>query len=544
MPVGRVDSVESIPSDETSMTVVRKTDHKHLVPHFTKGAVWQSENLPVICKGDGCYVEDTNGNRYLDGLAGLFCTNIGHGRKDLAEAARNQMEKLPYFHNWGFTTPTAVEAARLIAELAPNDLSQVFFVNSGSEAVESAVKFARNYHVARGEDSRYKVIARNWAYHGTTLGALSITGIPKCRQTFLPMLWSGVRHVPHTHDPSVPDDTPASELPCVKALEAQILECGPDSVSLVIAEPVQNGRGALVPPPGYWQELRRICDKYGILLCADEVICAFGRFGHWFASERFGADPDIITFAKGVTSAYQPLGGFVTRARLVEQTWDSELGMYNHGSTFGGHPVACSVAIANINAMREEGVLENVLANEQYFKDHLTTLVANHDTVMEWRGCGYFYAVELMQSRSAGVDLCEADRAALLGGVLAKFVRESGIILRPDDRGATLLVLSPPLVADREVIDDIMERMEDILTKLDLWMINSMSVRSELGETTAPLSVRREPFIEDRTRGLSPVSSDCGSYATEDGIKRRTADAIPQPGQATAGALFQAPTML
>lgn len=531
MTVDRVDSVESIPSVPTSTTAVRKAAQKNLVPHYTKGAGWRSENLPVICKGDGCYVEDTDGNRYLDGLAGLFCTNIGHGRKDLARAAADQMEKLPFFHNWGFTTPPAAEAARLIAELAPNDLSEVFFVNSGSEAVESAVKFARNYHVSRGQDSRFKVIARNWAYHGTTLGALSVTGIPKFRKQFLPMLWDGVRHVPHTYDPSVPSGTPAPELPCVKALEAQILKEGPDSVSLVIAEPVQNGRGALVPPPGYWHELRRICDKYGILLCADEVICAFGRMGHWFASERFGADPDIITFAKGVTSAYQPLGGFVTRARLIEETWNSELGMYNHGSTFGGHPVSCAVAVANITAMRDEGVLDNVLANEQYFKDELTTLVDRHDTIMEWRGCGYFYALEIMQSRSAGVSLCDSDRAALQGGVLAKFVRESGMIIRPDDRGATMLVLSPPLVADRSVIDDIMSRMESILTQLDLWIINSMAVRTKLGAETSPLPTRRERPVEDQSRGLSPVSSECGSYSMEDGVKRRIADAFAQSGQ-------------
>jgi adenosylmethionine-8-amino-7-oxononanoate aminotransferase len=495
----------------------RESAQVHLLPHFTKGAAWRSQSLPIICKGEGCYVEDTDGNRYLDGLAGLFCTNIGHGRKDLAAAAAAQMEKLAFFHNWGFATPPTIEAASMIAGFAPNDLSEVFFVNSGSEAVESAVKFARNYHWARGDDRRFKVIARDWAYHGTTLGALSVTGIPKFRKPFLPLLWDGVLHVPHTHDPSVAAVTPADELPCVKSLEAQILKEGPESVSLVIAEPVQNGRGAVVPPAGYWQELRRICDKHGILLCADEVICGFGRLGHWFASERFGADPDIITFAKGVTSAYQPLGGFVTRKRLVDETWDSDLGMYSHGSTFGGHPVACAVAVANMSAMRDERVLDNVRANEAYFQEHLDRLVDGHDAVKEWRGCGYFYALELVESRARGAELCDKDRAALQGGVLGKFVHESGLIVRPDDRGATMLVLSPPLIADRDVLDDIMVRMDQILTRTDAWIADSAASRAGAPASASVTTRPTGSLIEDRPRSLSPVSSECGSEAAEEG---------------------------
>ena len=444
---------------------------KHLLPHYTKGASWNAEKIPVMVAGDGCYVEDESGEKWLDGLAGLFCSNLGHGRTDLAAAAGKQAEKLAFFPNWGMATPPTIEAAQLIAECAPgDDLSEVFFVSSGSEAVESAVKFARNYHVARGEQDRYKVIARDWAYHGTTLGALSVTGIPKFRKQFLPMLWDGVRHVPNTLDGAGEPGTPVAEWPCITTLEQTILDEGPETVSMIIAEPVQNGRGAVVPPDGYWAELRRIADQYGILLCADEVINAFGRMGHWFASERLGIDPDIITFAKGVTSAYLPLGGMVVKRSLVEETWDSELGMYNHGSTFGGHPVACAVAVANITAMRDEGVLRNVRNNEQYFQDKLTELVDRFDILKEWRGMGYFYAVELVESRSNGVELSDDDRAALQGGVLAKFVRESKLLIRPDDRGATMLVLSPPLIADRAVIDDIMNRMVQILERTEGWL--------------------------------------------------------------------------
>ncbi len=450
--------------------VDRQLAHAHLLPHYTKGAAWSSPDLPIIAAGNGCYVEDMDGNRYLDGLAGLFCTNIGHGRADLAATAAKQMEQLAFFPNWGFASPSMIEASSLIAELAPGDLDAVFFVNSGSEAVESAVKFARNYHVGRGDDQRYKVIARTWAYHGTTLGALAVTGIPKFRTQFKPLLWDGVRHVPNTLDGGGPAGTPVTDWPCLTELRQTIIDEGPETISMIIAEPVQNGRGAVVPPPGYWAELRRICDEYGILLCADEVINAFGRLGRWFGSTRFDADPDMITFAKGVTSAYQPLGGVVIRRRLVEETWESELGMYNHGSTFGGHPVACAVAVANINAMRDEGVMEHVQGHEHLFAEALDALTDRHDHVKEWRGCGYFYAVELMTSRSAGQELSDEDRTALQGGVLNGFVRESRLLIRPDDRGATMLTLSPPLIADRPVIDDMMQRLDQILERTGAWL--------------------------------------------------------------------------
>jgi adenosylmethionine-8-amino-7-oxononanoate aminotransferase len=521
MTADRVDHPSAEVSTDTQALV--RSAQASLIPHYCIGKAWRN-NVPIIVKGEGCYVYDSDGNRYLDGLAGLFCTNIGHGRKDLADAACQQMQKLGFFHNWGFSTPSTIEAAAMIAEFAPNDLSEVFFVNSGSEAVESAIKFARNYHVARGEGKRYKVIARNWAYHGTTLGALSVTGIPKFRKQFLPMLWEGVSHVPHTYDPSVPMDTPGHELPCIQAMEARILKEGPETISLIIAEPVQNGRGAVMPPVNYWSSLRELCDKYGILLGADEVICAFGRTGYWFASERFGADPDIITFAKGVTSAYQPLGGFVTRGRLVQETFDSELGMYNHGSTFGGHPVACAVAVANMKAMRDEGVLENVRANEGYFQNQLDSLVAKHDSIKEWRGCGYFYAIEVVESRAGAVELCDADRAALQGGVLARFVKESGLIVRPDDRGATLLVVSPPLIADQAVIDDIMTRMDGILSCLDEWIVDSMFQR-ESDAVSAPRNPTPDMSVDEKERSLSPVSSESGSYSMEDGVKRRLEEA-------------------
>ncbi len=448
----------------------RASAQAHLMPHFTSGAAWNSDNLATIERGEGCYVWDTDGNKYLDGLAGLFCTNLGHGRSDLTAAASKQMDKLAFFPTWGWSNPPAAEAASMIAASAPGDLDEVFFVSSGSEAVESALKFARNYHVSQGDEGRYKVIARDWAYHGTTLGTLAVTGIPKFKTHYAPMMWDGVRHVRNTCGDEIPDGGSASDLACVRAVEEMILAEGPETVALVIAEPVQNGRGAVVPPDGYWQELRRICDKYGVLLCADEVINAFGRLGHFTGSERFGVVPDMITFAKGVTSAYLPLGGVIIRRPLVEAVWESPVAMFNHGSTFGGHPVSTAVAVANMRAMHDEQVFDHVLNNEDYFRSQLEGVQAAHNCVSEVRGTGYFYAVEFCADAANGVALTEEQHTGLRGGVLAQYVRDAKIMIRPDDRGATFLAICPPLVADRAVIDDLAARVDQIVARTDQWL--------------------------------------------------------------------------
>ena len=446
------------------MSEFRAASQAHVVPHFTKGKAWQADDMLVMDRGEGCYVWDEDGNKYLDGLAGLFCTNLGHGRADLAAVASKQMERMAFYPNWGTTHEPVSKAASLIAAAAPGDLNDTFFVSSGSEAVESALKFARNYHVARGDDARYKVISREWSYHGTTVAALAVTGVPKFRKHFLPMMWDGVRHVRNTLG-----DTPDA-LESARAVEEMILAEGPETVAMVIAEPVQNGRGCLVPPDGYWQELRRICDRYGVLLCADEVICSFGRLGHFFGSERFGVVPDMITFAKGVTSAYLPLGGVVVRRPLLEEIWESEVGLYNHGSTFGGHPVATAVATANIQAMHDEQIMAHVRANEASMRAGFEKLVDAHNIVREVRGTGYFYALELMQDRANGIDLSEGDALSLQQGVLARMVRDAGLLIRPDDRGATMLVFSPPLVADQAVIDDMHHRADQVLTRAAAWL--------------------------------------------------------------------------
>lgn len=446
-------------------TELRAKARRHLGPHFTRKDTWASE-FPVFVRGEGSYLYDTTGQRHLDGLAGLFCVNMGHGRADIAKAAADQVGTLAYASNWGSAHVPAIEAATLIAELAPGDLETTFFVNSGSEAVETALKFARQYHRSQGAPERTKIISREMAYHGTTMGALSITQLPKIKDPFGPLL-PGIRSVPNTLG-FVGDCGPATELDCITEIEAVILEEGPETIAAVFAEPVQNGRGALVAPDGYWPALRALCDKYGILLVSDEVICSFGRLGHWFGHGVTGVVPDMITFAKGSTSGYAPLGGMIVREQLVTELYDSPKGgTFTHGATWGGHPVSTAVAVANISAMRDEKVLENVATHGPKLRDALNSLKDAHRCVKDVRGTGFFYAIEMMADNHSGRELTDAESLTVLREVLPEAFRRTKVILRGDDRGATMLMISPPLVADEEVLSELLHGVDAMLTDVE-----------------------------------------------------------------------------
>ncbi len=376
------------------------------------------------------------------------------------------METLSYATNWSAAHPPSAEAASLIAELAPGDLNVVFFVNSGSEANESAIKFAREYHQGQGQPERVKIISRHMAYHGTTLGALSLTGIPQFRAPFQPLLpW--FHHVPNTYGYETEGEVPVTELSCLKAIEEKIVAEGPETVAMLVAEPVQNVGGILIPPDGYWQELRRICDHYGILLCADEVICGFGRLGHWFGSIRNEVVPDIMTFAKGVTSGYAPLGGMVVREPLVDRLLDSSIATFTHGVTWGGHPMSTAVAVANITALRDEHVLESVRDLSPYLGARLGYIAASRQMVKEVRGTGYFFGLELMARRDDGREFTAEQKAAMCREVLPRLLQKNGLMTRADDRGPAMITVSPPLVADREVLDDLLARLEVTLAEAE-----------------------------------------------------------------------------
>jgi len=428
---------------------------ENLMLHFTPYAEDWSK-LPVIVSGEGCYVTDDKGNTYVDGLAGLFTTQVGHGRGELAEVAAKQMKELGFFPNWSFQHPRSLEIAEKLAGIAPGDLNSTFFVSSGSEAVETVIKLARQYHKANGEPTRYKVISRKIAYHGTTMGALSVNGIPAFRAPFEPLL-QGFEHVPNTQqDPEGAAD----------AIEEAIEFGPPETVAAVVLEPVQNAGGCLVPPPDYWARVREICDRHGVLLASDGVICAFGRLGEWFGIERFDVVPDMTTFAKGVTSGYLPMGGVMVNEK-VREALKSNAPMFMHGSTFGGHPVASAVALENIRIIEREKLLENVHVLEGHFGDELRRVAADHPIVEEVRGMGFFWALEVRPERPDGTPLAEDEYQKYFRGVLSRKLVEGGLICRVDDKDDPVIQFSPALVSDREVISKIAEITDDALTELE-----------------------------------------------------------------------------
>jgi hypothetical protein len=415
---------------------------KHLWVYFAP--LSRNADVPLIVRGEGCYVYDNHGKQYIDGLAGLFLSNVGHGREELARVAYEQMNELHFFPLWSYTHPRAIELASKLADLAPGDLNRVFFTTAGGDAVESAWKLAKQYFRAIGEPQRYKVIARDLAYHGTTLGALAITGVESIRKPYEP-LPAGAFHARNTNAYREPLQGEALGKACANDIERIILEQGPETVAAVFLEPVQNSGGCLPPPPGYFQRVREICDRHGVLLVSDEVICAFGRLGHMFACDRYGYQPDIITCAKGITSGYVPLGATICSDRLVEPFLDSDE-MFMHGMTYGGHPVGCAVALANIGILEEEDLLGRVLKYEDVFRNELMSLM-DLPIVGDVRGDGYFYGLELVKDKKTQERFSAAECKHLLRDILSKRLFELGLICRADDRGEPVIQLSPPLVA-------------------------------------------------------------------------------------------------
>jgi adenosylmethionine-8-amino-7-oxononanoate aminotransferase len=428
-------------------SALQEKARRHLWMHFTRmGAYDDDHEIPVIVRGEGSYVYDEHGNRYLDGLSALFCVNAGHGRAELGEAAARQAKQLGFYTNWSYAHPVAVELAERIAGLAPGDLNRVFFTSGGSEAVESAWKLSRQFHKLNGQPQRYKIISRETAYHGTTFGALSITGIPPLRTDFEPLV-PGAYHVSNTNDYHWPADR--DPLWAADQIEHAIEFQGPETVAAVILEPVQNSGGCFVPQDGYWQRVREICDKHGVLLIADEVICSWGRLGHWFGVERFGVVPDLITTAKGLTSAYAPMGAVIVSDRIAEP-FMHDTRMFNHGITFGGHPVAAAVAMANLDIFEREDLCGHVRAKEGEFRQMLDKLREDLPIVGDVRGAGYFHALELVKDKETRETFTDDESEELLRGFMSGELFRRGLICRADDRGDPVIQLSPPLIADTE----------------------------------------------------------------------------------------------
>ncbi|WP_214408544.1 aspartate aminotransferase family protein [Sphaerisporangium fuscum] len=454
---------------ETDTAAVLKAAQDNLWMHFTRHGAYDAGEVPTIVRGDGAYIYDIHGRRYLDGLAGLFVVQMGHGRTELAEAAAKQAQELAFFPLWSYAHPKAAELAHRLAQVTPGDLNRVFFTTGGGEAVESAWKLAKQYFKLTGKPLKHKVISRAIAYHGTPQGALSITGIPAFKQFFEPLVPGSVR-VPNTNHyradeiSGVPGMTPEQYGRWAADQVARAIEMeGPDTVAAVFVEPVQNAGGCFPPPPGYFQRLREICDQYDVLLVSDEVICAFGRLGTMFGGQKFDYVPDIITCAKGLTSGYSPIGAMIASERLFEP-FKSGSAMFAHGYTFGGHPVAAAVALANLDLFEREDILGHVTRNEPVFRGTLEKLL-DLPIVGDVRGSGYFYGIELVKDKATKQTFNEEESERLLRGFLSKALFDAGLYCRADDRGDPVVQLAPPLICGPEHFDEIESILRSVLTE-------------------------------------------------------------------------------
>jgi adenosylmethionine-8-amino-7-oxononanoate aminotransferase len=477
-------------SPSLSPAELQQAARDHLWLHFTRMGGYKEHEIPVIVRGVGCYLEDSNGKRYLDALAGLFTVQIGYSYgEEVGEAAAAQMRELPFYTNWSYAHPRAIELAAEIASLAPGDLNRVFFVSGGSEAVESAWKLARQYYAARGEQRiraaiapsgtepptrvdearalpahgrRWKAISRHIAYHGTTMGALSINGIPALREPFEPLV-PEVVHVRNTNRYHRPPQETEEEFTAflLDELEHTIEATGPETIAMVIMEPVQNAGGAFTPPEGYWRGVRELCDRYEILLCADEVITGFGRLGAWFGSELYDIRPDLMTIAKGLSSSYASIGAVVATDRVIEPFMQGA-SMYSHGITFGGHPVQAAVALKNIEIIRREQIVEHVAETQDAFRATLSQLL-ELPIVGDVRGTGFFYAVELVKDKDSRASFDAEECETLLREFLSPRLFEKGLICRADDRGDPVVQISPPLVARQEQFDELVGILGEVL---------------------------------------------------------------------------------
>ena len=438
----------------------------HLWMHFTRMSSYAEKPVPTIERGEGAYIWDTNGKKYLDALSGLFVVQAGHGREELAQAAYEQARKLAFFPIWSYAHPTAVELADRLAAEAPGDLNKVFFSTGGAEAVETAWKVAKQYFRLIGKPGKHKVISRAIAYHGTTQGALSITGVPPFKAPFEPLV-PGTFRVPNTNFYRAPAPVAHDEkefgLWAANRIEEAILDEGPDTVAAVFVEPVQNAGGCFPPPPGYFERVREICDAYDVLLVSDEVICAYGRLGTMFGAQKFGYQPDIITSAKGLTSGYSPLGATLISDKVFEPFSHGNT-VFPHGYTFGGHPVSCAVALANLDLFAREDLLGNVLRNENSFRQTLEKLL-DLPIVGDVRGDGYFYGIELVKDKNTKETFDAAESERILRGYVSGALYESGLYCRADDRGDPVVQVAPMLTSDQKIFDEIEQKLRHVLSE-------------------------------------------------------------------------------
>jgi adenosylmethionine-8-amino-7-oxononanoate aminotransferase len=430
--------------------------------HFTELARYENDALPIIERAEGCYVFDSTGRAFFDASSGLSCVNVGHGRKEIGEAMAAQIAKLDFWPIWSAATPPAIELAEKIAALAPGDLNRVFFTSSGSESIESAWKLARQYHRLRGKPGKTKLIARQGAYHGTTLGALSVTGIDQMRTQFGPLV-PDVLHAPAVRAFHADTDPATHSRACAQAVGDLIEEAGADTVAAVVIEPVQNAGGSLVAEPVYFDILRQICDRHDVILISDETICAWGRLGAFFGAQELDYRPDIITTAKGITSAYVPMGAVIASDAVAEPFLAPGVS-FSHGHTYGGHPVAAAAALANIDIIEREDLCRRATETGRHLRRALESLF-DLPMVGDVRGMGLFHTVELLADRSTKQGFT-AEQTALLTAEIPAQLRERGVICRAMHRGAPLLQFSPPLIATPEELTNVVSAVREVLERV------------------------------------------------------------------------------
>lgn len=416
----------------------------------------------VIAEGDGIRLTDIHGKRYIDAMSGLWVVNAGHGRRELAEVAAEQISRLAYVNTFAYASPPAIDLATKLAEITPDGIERFFFVNSGSEAVETAIKMAQAYHHARGDKKRTKIIARRGSYHGVTLGALSVNGSTYASRVPYEPLSPNARHIPGINCYHCPYEKtyPECNVFCARAYEQLIEFEKPDSIAAIIAEPISTANGAFVPWQEYWRTLRDLCDKHGILLIADEVINGFGRTGRWFGIDHYGITPDIMTTAKGLSSGYAPIACTMTTLKVAEAFATDKKNTFTHGITFGTHPVSCAVALANVEILEREGLVENSARSGEYLIGQLRAMQERHRIVGDVRGIGLMTQVELVRNRETKEPFTEADELAeRVGGRLL----ERGILCR----AGAAINLAPPLVTNREDVDEMVDVVEGVIAEVE-----------------------------------------------------------------------------
>ena len=432
----------------------------HLWPHQLPWVdVAENEGLKVFDRGEGSTLWDIDGKEYLDGIAGLWVVNAGHGRGEIAEAMAKQAARLSYVSAVQYTTEPAAQLAYKLAEITPGDLSRAYFCSGGSEAVETAVKIAKQVQAMRGFPRRYKIIARRGSYHGMTHGAMSLTAVRE-EKFFGPFMY-GVSYAPPPDQYRSPFELEgeASDIMAAKFVEQEIIAHGPETVAAVIGEPISSAAGVHVPSPKYWQMLREICDRHGVLLIADEVINGFGRAGTMFATERFGFVPDIMTVAKGLTSGYMPMGAAIVGPKVFEVFESQPDVPMGHLLTFGGHPVAAAAALKNLEIFEDEDLVARGAEMGEYLKERLEEL-RNHPSVGDVRGVGLLQAIEVVKNKEAKTPFGKNDKFCK---VLGQKVLEKGLITRTWN----IIHFAPPLVVTRDEIDRMVSIVDESLTEVE-----------------------------------------------------------------------------